>query len=90
MANERQADVVTETRAVAERLDEALTDLDALQARYDQLNIETPNFAGGYFGTSQEITANQLLGVFTSKTGLRNAATAQFDAFRAALRAARA
>jgi enoyl reductase-like protein len=89
MANQRQADVVNEARTIAARLDEAINDLEALNARYDQLNLESPNFATGFFGTTQEITANQLLGLFTSKTAVRNAATAQWDAWRAATRAGR-
>jgi hypothetical protein len=89
MANQRQGDVVTETRAVARSLDEALTDLEALIARYGVLNLETPNFAAGYFATAQEITANDLLGVYNSRNALVAAATPQWDALRAALRKAR-
>jgi hypothetical protein len=90
MANQRQGDVVTETRAVARVLDEAFTDLDALIARYGELNLESPNFAGGFFSTLQEISANDLLGVYNSKNALVAAATSQFNAMRAALRKARA
>lgn len=86
MANERQASVVAEARSIAARLDEILNDVESLQARYDVLDIETPNFATGYFGSAQEITAAGLLGFFTSRSALKAAASAQWDAWRAAVR----
>lgn len=86
MANDRQAAVVAEARALAARIDEELNAYEALQARYDILNSESTNFAAGYFSSPQEITGNDLLGFFTSRSGLRNAATSQFDAWRAAAR----
>lgn len=89
MANERQASVVSETRSAAAQLDEDFNNLDGAQARYDVLNLETPNFAAGYFGTTQEITANDLLGVYNAHNALKSAAPSQYNALRAALRKAR-
>ena len=89
MAFERQGQVVFGTRAVAGLLDEGLTDLEAFQGRYDVLNLETPNFASGFFSTTQEITANDHLGVFNAWNALKAAAPSQATAFRAALRKAR-
>lgn len=89
MANQRQADLVTETRAVARTIDEALTSETALDERYGILNGESTTFATGFFSTPQEITANDLLGVFSSRNALEAAAPAQFAAWRAALRKAR-
>lgn len=89
MANQRQGDVVTETRSAAHQLDEAVNDIEALVARYDVLNMENPDFAAGYFGTGQEITANDLLGVFNSLNALKAAASGEWAALRAAMRKAR-
>ena len=89
MAFERQGQVVFGTRAVAGSVDEAFNDLDGVKARYDVLNLESPNFASGYFGTAGEITANDLLGVFNAYNALTAAAPSQWAAFRAALRKAR-
>lgn len=89
MSTQRQADVVTGTRATSASLDENFNDLEAQIGRYGVLNLETPNFAAGYFGTTQEIVANDQLGVYNAYNALKAAASAQFDAFRAALRKAR-
>lgn len=89
MANERQAAVVIETRAVAGRIDEAINDLEEVQARFDVLNLETPNFQAGYFGTTQEITYNALLGAYNALAALKAAAPSQWNALRAALRTIR-
>lgn len=89
MANERQGAVVQGTRGAAGSLDEFLNDLEGLLARYDVLNLETPNFASGYFGATQEITADTFLGVFNSLNALKAAAASEWAAFRAALRKAR-
>lgn len=89
MANERQAQVVQGTRGTAATLDEAINDIEEINGRYDVLNLESPNFASGFFGSTQEITANDHLGVFTSLSGLKAAAPNQWAAFRAALRKAR-
>jgi len=89
MAFERQGRVVNQSREAARQTDEAINDIEALNGWYDVLNLETPNFAAGYFGTTQEIVANDLLGIFTSLAGLKSAAPAQWAAFRAALRKAR-
>lgn len=89
MANERQGAVVQGTRGVAARLDEDVNDLEDLLSRYDVLNLETPNFANGYFGSTQEITADDLLGVFNSLNALKSAAASEWAAFRAAMRKAR-
>ena len=86
MAFERQEAVVVNSRGNAARVDEALNNIEALNARYDVLNVETPNFAAGYFGSAQEITANDLLGLFNSWNALRAAAPSQVSAFRAAIR----
>ena len=90
MANERQGQVVTEARAAARQLDESLNDLEGVQARYDVLNLETPNFATGFFGTTQEITANDHLGIYTALNTLKSAGGGSaWLALRAALRKAR-
>lgn len=89
MAYERQGSNVGQTRGSAKALDEELTNFEALGAWYDQLNLETPNFANGYFSTPQEITAAQHLGVFNAWNALKAAAPSQVAAFRAALRAAK-
>lgn len=89
MAYERQASNVAQTRGVAQALDGDIDTLEGVSARYDQLNIETPNFANGYFSTTQEITAAQHLGVFNAFNALKSAAPSQWAAFRAALRTAR-
>ena len=89
MANQRQADHVSEIRAIARQIDEDFNVLEALIARYDVLNLETPNFAAGFFGTAQEITAAQHLGSINAWNALKAAAPAQLAALRAALRTAR-
>jgi hypothetical protein len=89
MAFDRQQQVYSESRGAAATMDEAINDIENLNARYDVLNLETPNFAAGLFGTTQEITANDLLGIFTSLSGLKTAAPSQWAAFHAALRKAR-
>lgn len=89
MAFERQGKVVQGTRESARQLDEGFNDLEAFQGWYDVLNLETPNFATGFFGTTQEITANDHLGMFTSFAALKAAAPSQWAAFRAALRKGR-
>jgi hypothetical protein len=89
MSTERQQQVYSKTRGAAATTDEAINDIENLNGWYDVLNLETPNFAQGLFGTTQEISANDLLGVFTSLSGLKTAAPNQWAAFRAALRKAR-
>ena len=89
MSTERQGQVVFGTRGVSGQLDEDFNALDGYKARYDILNLETPNFAAGFFNTTQEIDANTLLGVFNSYNALTQAAPSQWAAFRAALRKAR-
>jgi len=89
MAFERQGTNVHQTRESARQTDESINDIEALNGWYDVLNLESPNFAAGFFGTTQEITANDHLGVFTSLSGLKAAAPTQWAAFRAALRKAR-
>jgi hypothetical protein len=89
MANERQGQHVAELRGLAHALDEDFNQLEALIARYDVLNLETPNFAAGFFGTTQEITADQHLGPINAFNALKAAATSQLAALRAALRTAR-
>lgn len=89
MSFERQGRVVTGTRAAASQLTEHFNDIESFLAEYDVLNLETPNFANGFFGTTQEIVANDLLGVFNSFNALKAAAPNEFGALRAALRKAR-
>lgn len=86
---ERQEAVVNESRASARELDQGFTDIEAQNARYDVLNLETPNFAAGYFGTTREITASDHLGIYNAYNALKTAAPTQFAALRAALRKAR-
>lgn len=89
MANERQGQHVAELRGLARTLDEQFNQIEALIARYNQLNLETPNFAAGFFGTTQEITANQHLGPINAYNALKTAASAQLAALRAALQTVR-
>lgn len=86
MANERQGKVVDDARSEAHALAEIFVRLDEIVARYDELNLENPNFAAGFFGSTQEITANALLGFFNSWNGLKAAAPNQIAALRAAAR----
>jgi hypothetical protein len=89
MANERQAQHVAELRGCAHALDEEFNVFEALIARYDVLNLETPNFAAGFFATAQEITAAQHLGPINAWNALKAAAPSELAALRAALRTAR-
>lgn len=89
MANERQGQHVAELRGCAHTLDEEFNVFEGLIARYDQLNMETPNFANGFFGTPQEITANQHLGPINAWNALKTFAPSQVAALRAALRTMR-
>lgn len=89
MANERQGQHVAELRGLAHGLGDEFAQLEELIARYDQLNLETPNFANGFFSTTQEINAAQHLGPINAYNALKAAAPAQLAALRAALRTAR-
>lgn len=86
MSTERQGKVVDDARTEARELAESFVRIDEVVARYDELNLETPNFAAGYFGITQEITANALLGFFNAYNALKTAAPAQVAALRAAAR----
>jgi hypothetical protein len=85
MSTERQGQVVYGTRTAAGQIDDGIEHFESYNERYDVLNLETPNFASGFFNTSQEITANDLLGAYNAHNALKTAAPAQYNAWRAAL-----
>lgn len=89
MAFVRQGKNVDGARASAGAVTDGINDIENLNAEYDVLNLESPNFAAGFFGSTQEITANDHLGIYTSLSALKAAAPSQWAAFRAALRKAR-
>lgn len=89
MANVRQGRTVTNSRAAAAQVDDGLNAIDNENACYNVLDLESTNFATGFFGTAQEISANDLLGIYNAHAALKSAATPQYNAFRAALRKAK-